>query len=177
VRIRLATPADLPEVLRVEREAFGGLDEAELVEALLGDPTAQPAISLIAEKDGRCVGHVLFTRAAIEGAEDTNATLLAPLAVVPDEQGRGVGGALATAGLGVAGNSGATVAFVLGHPGYYPRFGFEPALRYGLAAPYPIPEDASDAWMVAELQPGALRALSGTVRVAEALMKPEYWRE
>lgn len=177
MRIRRATPADLPEVLRVEREAFGEPDEADLVEALLSDPTAQPIISLLAEKDGRCIGHVLFTRASIESAEDVSATLLAPLAVVPEEQGRGVGDALARAGLGFARDSGAVVAFVLGHPGYYPRFGFQPALPHGLAAPYLIPDEVSDAWMVAELDVEVLSALSGTVRVADVLMKPEYWRE
>jgi len=188
MRIRPAHDRDFEDVLRVERDAFGGGDvEAGLVEALLGDATASPAISLVAEEGGRVVGHVLLTRARIErigerasgesAPEEPLLLLLAPLAVAPEAQSQGVGSALVRWSLEAARQAGAVAVFVLGHVGYYPRFGFEPAARRGLAAPYPIPDEVADAWMVAELAPGALGELAGTVRAAETLMRPEYWRE
>ena len=67
--------------------------------------------------------------------------------------------------------------FVLGHPGYYPRFGFRPAGALGLAAPYPIPPQHADAWMVQELKAGTIGAVEGRVVCAKALDKREYWVE
>jgi putative acetyltransferase len=176
MRIRPATSLDLAEVLRVEREAFGGDEEAELVEALLADPTARPFISLLAEDGGRGAGHVLLTSASVEDT-DVLLMLLAPLAVAPEYQAQGVGGALTVNALNAAAEAGAVAVLVLGHIGYYPRFGFEPAGPHGFRAPYPIPDEVADAWMVAELVPGTLGTLSGSVRVARALMKPGLWRE
>ena len=72
---------------------------------------------------------------------------------------------------------GTGLVFVLGHPGYYPRFGFEPAGRLGFKAPYPIPDEAAEAWMVQELSPGFIGRVSGTVRCCEVLDRPEHWQE
>ena len=129
-------------------------------------------LSLVAERAGTIVGHVLFTRAR---AGEVDAVLLAPLAVSPEWQGRGVGSALAREGLARAVALGFGIALVLGHPDYYPRFGFEPAEPRGIMPPYPV--EISEAWMVAELRPGALQEATGTVRVADALMHEEMWRE
>jgi len=172
VYVRIAVPQDDDAVLAVEREAFGGTVEAELVAALIAGDAYIPDLSLVAEHDGSIVGHVLFTRARA-GAVD--AVLLAPLAVAPDWQGRGVGSALAREGLRLAAEMGFGLALVLGHPGYYPRFGFEPAEPFGIMPPYPV--EPSEAWMVVELAPGTLEKAAGTVRVAEALMHEEMWRE
>jgi putative acetyltransferase len=178
VLVRLAQDGDASASLHVERLAFGGGDtEADLVEALLADPTAQPVINLVAEEGGVVVGHALFTCATIEGHIGTPATILAPLAVAPDAQGRGVGQALARAGIRTAGELGIDLVFVLGHIGYYPRFGFEPAAPHGLDAPYPIDPSVADAWMVRAMRPGLLGAVRGTVRCADALMRPELWAE
>lgn len=174
--VRLATTDDLEAVLAVERAAFATAGESELVRELLADPTAGPLINLLAFEDERPVGHILVTRAAIEG-HDVRAMILAPLAVVPDMQGRGVGSELARAALAQAGEMGIQLVLVLGHPGYYPRFGFTPAGVHGIDAPYPIEERNADAWMVLELEPGILGAVSGTVRAAETMMRPEHWRE
>jgi len=172
VYVRIAVPQDEDAVFAVEREAFGGTVEAELVAALIAGDAYIPDLSLVAEHDGSIVGHVLFTRARA-GAVD--AVLLAPLAVAPDWQGRGVGSALAREGLRRAAEMGFGLALVLGHPGYYPRFGFEPAEPFGIMPPYPV--EPSEAWMVVELTPGTLEKAAGTVRVAEALMHEEMWRE
>ena len=176
--IREASEPDLSEVLHVERLAFGQDEEAELVAALLGDPTAQPCLSLLAREGGRAVGHALFTAARLKEAPPAAVVaLLAPLAVVPEAQRRGVGGALIERGLELLTESGVDLVFVLGHPAYYPRYGFEPAGRLGFEAPFPIAAKDAGAWMVQALRPGVIGEVRGTVVCADALGKPEYWRE
>ena len=181
MKIRKATESDLNAVLDVETSAFGdekGPEIANLVAGLLIDPTAEPVLSLLAEADGRAVGHILFTRAEITGCSANVATaLLAPLAVVPEKHGQGIGGRLIQEGLQRLTASGVDLVFVLGHPEYYPRHGFRPAGVQGFDAPYPIPEVHADAWMVQALRPGVIDQASGTVKCAEALDRPEHWRE
>ncbi len=176
--IREATDFDLEDVLRVERVAFGYDKEAELVRDLLNDPSAKPCLSLLAYEDDRAVGHILFTAARLTETQDTaSIAILAPLAIVPECQKQGIGGGLIERGLEILSESETGLVFVLGHPGYYPKHGFQPAGRLGLAAPYPIAEKDADAWMVQELRPGVLGTVSGTVACADALNEPEHWRE
>lgn len=150
---------------------------ADLVGALLDDPTAAPRLSLLAEHAGQPLGHILFTRATL--APDPGgieARLLCPLAVRPDAQGTGVGGRLIRDGLARLRQAGAGLVFVLGHPGYYPRHGFRPCRA--VAAPYPIPARHADAWMALELTPGALESAAGsTLGCAAAIDRAEYWSE
>jgi putative acetyltransferase len=175
--IRPTRADELHAVLRVHRLAFGHEDEASLVRNLLADPSAQPTVSLLALAGEEPVGHVLFTRATLVGADETRVALLAPLAVVPTWQRQGVGGALTRAGLSMLRAQGVELCFVLGHPGYYPRHGFVPAGVRGLEAPYPIPEKDAGAWMVQELWPGTAAQVSGRLVPAEKLRRAEYWRE
>ena len=176
--IREATNTERQSVLDIERRAFGYDKEAHLVADMLGDPTAEPRLSLLASKNGRDVGHILFTAVTLVGAEaPVTASILAPLAVVPEAQAQGVGGTLITEGLRLLKASGVGLVFVLGHPGYYPRHGFQPAGRLGLHAPYPIPDEQADAWMVQALQDGLIGSITGTVQCAETLSRPEHWRE
>lgn len=178
MQIREATDADLEDVLCVEREAFGYEKEARLVQDLLGDPSARPLASFLAIDGDRAVGHILFTSARLEGdTKNARIFLLAPLAVIPGFQKQGVGGRLIEHGLQTLSKSGVDLVFVLGHPGYYPRYGFQPAGVRGFAAPYPIPAVHAAAWMVQELRPGVIGRVSGTVRCAEMLDRPEHWRE
>ena len=178
MEIRQAQRADLEAVLAVERAAFGTDEEAELVRALLGDPTAQPLISLLGFEGERAVGHVLLTRTRLVGTDqDPSTMILAPMAVVPDRQNRGIGGALIEEVLWVAGGLGVGLVFVLGHPTYYPRHGFEPAGRLGFEAPFPIPEEHAEAWMVRALVPGLLGSIRGRVACADVMNRPELWRE
>ncbi|MEZ4699188.1 MAG: N-acetyltransferase [Rhodothermales bacterium] len=168
-----ATDADLSDVLSVERAAFGQEDEARLTAALLQDPTAAPCLSLLAYVDGRPAGHILFTKATLrETASDVPAALLAPMAVVPAHQRRGIGRALIQAGIERLTRSGIQLVFVLGHPDYYTGSGFEPAVPRGLLPPYPI--DPEEAWMVRRLGNADVR---GRVACAACLDRPEYWRE
>lgn len=175
IRIATATDANLDAVLRIEREAFRQDDEANLVAALLRDPTAQPLLSLLAYDDDRPIGHVLFTRVTLDSHPAVSCSILAPLAVIPAFQRRGVGRALIEHGARMLAESGVTLLFVLGDPSYYTRCGFGPAIPYGLRAPYPIvPEEA---WMVRSLVPGVLGTVEGTFACAASLARPEYWRE
>lgn len=180
-----ATSADTPAALDVERHAFGRDDEATLVAALLRDPTARPCLSLLAWDGGQAVGHALFTHASLTGADpgrggvrgahQVRAAILAPLAVVPAAQRRGVGRALIEAGAARLAAAGVQLLFVLGDPAYYTRCGFGPALPHGLHAPYPI--EPAAAWRVRALAPGVLDAVQGSVACAESMAAPEYWRE
>jgi putative acetyltransferase len=176
--IREARASDLEDVLRVEREAFGGEDEARLVEDLLEDSSAQPAVSLLAfDEAGKAVGHILFTRATLEPTSPLCVAILAPLAVVPASQRQGIGGKLIACGLTALSKLGYDLVFVLGHPGYYPRHGFGPAVGQGFVPTYPIAEKDADAWMVQALRPGAIDEANGRVVCADTMNRPEYWRE
>ena len=176
--IREATDSDLNDVLIVESLAFGQDKEAELVRNLLGDPSAKPSLSLLASKDDKAVGHILFTSARLTNTQNTALIkILAPLAIVPDAQKQGIGGMLIERGFQRLLKSGVDLVFVLGHPEYYPRFGFKPASHLGFEAPYPIPDEHAEAWMVKALRLGVIGSVSGKVICADALNKTEYWRE
>ncbi len=178
MRVRQTSADDLPAILQVHRAAFGQAEEAELTRDLLADPSAQPALSLLAEEDGRALGHVLFSHARLTDPDsELPAAILAPLAVAPEAQRKGVGGALVKAGLDHLRKDGVALVFVLGDPAYYTRFGFAPAGRQGLAAPYPLPEAYAEAWMVQALSDGMLGNVSGTVVCGDALMRRELWVE
>lgn len=177
VTIREAADDDLERVLDVERRAFGQETEADLVRDLMADASAVPRLSLLAIEDGKPVGHVLFTVVEVAGAEPpVRASILAPLAVVPEAQGRGCGSRLVEDGLDRLARSGVELVFVLGDPNYYGRFGFAPAGRRGLSAPYALPAAYAEAWMVKTIGAGD-GSISGTARCAEALSRPELWIE
>ena len=178
MHIREALDSDLNDVLFVERSAFGHDKEAELVRDLLDDPSAKPILSLLAFKDDRAVGHILFTTSRLTKTQNTvSTTILAPLAIVPDAQKQGIGGKLIECGLQLLTKSGVDLVFVLGHPEYYPRHGFKPAGHLGFEAPYSIPDEHADAWMVKDLRPDVIGSVSGKVICSDALNKPEHWRE
>lgn len=162
--IRTERPADLPQIRDVNRLAFGQADEADLVDRLRAD--GDVLVSLVAiGTNGRIDGHVLFSRLAIAGAGGTviDAAALAPMAVRPDCQRRGLGSALVRAGIDACRAKGLAVIVVLGHPDYYPRFGFSAALAQTLKAPF-----SGDAFMALELSPGALHGKTGIVQYAKA---------
>jgi len=175
--IREAGPDDLQALLDVNRQAFGSDEEADLVQKLLRDPSAEPALSLVAEKDRQLVGHILFTNARLTPDTPHRMALLAPLSVVPSAQGRGIGGRLIETGAQMLREDGVELIFVLGHTGYYPRHGFTPAGVFDLQATYPIPEEHADAWMLRPLKAGIEGSISGRVLCADTLQDPKYWVE
>lgn len=174
--IRPADQVALADVLRIHELAFGRPDETRLVRDLLADPTAQPVLSLLAEIAGQLVGHIFFSAIHPAGSGETERwSLLAPLAVLPDFQGRGIGGALIEAGCGQLATRGTGLVFVLGDPAYYGRHGFRPALPEGLEPPYPV--DPPEAWMVRPLRGDLPETPKGKVRCADALAAEMYWKE
>ena len=164
IAIRPETPADAAAIRQVVIDAFGGREEADLVETLRASDAWMPGLSLVAIDDGRLVGHVLFTRAHVSGAP---VVALAPVAVAPDRQRQGIGDALIRAGLEVARAAGERIAIVLGHPSYYPRFGFVPAIPLGLTCVFAT-AGHEDSFMAMGLQPGALAGVAGRVDYAPA---------
>ena len=176
MRVIESSDADLGAVLAVSRAAFGGEDVPALVRELLIDPSARPLLSLVVSDDGQIIGHALFTAVRV-GTEETpgSAAILAPLAVLPDEQRRGVGGLLVRTGLGLLRDRGVRLVFLAGHPGYYPRHGFVPAYPQGFTPPFPV--SPAEAWMVRPLESDALGSAGGVVICADAINKAEHWRE
>jgi len=162
VATRAELPADVAAVHAVEEAAFGRSAEAELVDRLRA--TARPHVSLVAARGGDIVGHIFFSPVHIATAPPALQPMgLAPMAVRPDWQRRGVGGALVRAGLDACCVLGSRAVVVLGHPEYYARFGFVPAVRWGLGCEY---DASTDAFMAIELAPGALAGITGMVRYA-----------
>jgi putative acetyltransferase len=162
MRVRSEVEADRVAVHALNCAAFATSAEATLVDALRGKRSA--IISLVAVVDGEVVGHIMFS--AVTLAEQPAAKLagLAPMAVLPEHQGTGIGSALVREGLKHCKESGYQAVVVVGHPEYYPRFGFVPADDYDIRCEYDVPRDA---FMVAELQPEALQSLRGLVRYDE----------
>jgi putative acetyltransferase len=153
--IRPEQPNDHGAVRAVLDSAFGQPHESRLVEALRDDAEC---VSLVAELDGRVVGHAFFTPVRVGGFA---AMALGPVAVRPDRQRQGVGTRLVNEGLESCRARGATAVFVLGHPQYYPRFGFVPASGFGIRCGFPVPDEL---FFALELRPGALRDVKGTVQ-------------
>ncbi|MFF5700991.1 methyltransferase domain-containing protein [Streptomyces sp. NPDC012794] len=140
-RARPETAADSMAVRAVNLAAFGTPLEADLVDALRADPGAWlPGLSYVAEgPDGSVAAHALLTRCAVDGVP---ALALAPVAADPAVQRSGAGGAVVRALLAAARERGEALVLVLGHPSYYPRFGFVPASRFGIRAPFEVPDEA-----------------------------------
>jgi putative acetyltransferase len=179
IKIRETGINDFNDIMEVEKKAFGHDIEAELVAGLLKDKTAEPFVSLLAFHHNKAAGHILFTRVYIdEMKSEPLIHLLAPLAVKPEYQKQGIGGLLINEGLKKLKEMGSEMVFVLGHMEYYPKFGFIPDARnLGFSAPYPIPDEYANAWMVQSLSPKDLDISPGRIICSDELNKPEHWRE
>ena len=148
MKLRPERPADYEAIARVVEAAFGRPNEARLVELIRASEQYVPELALVAEEEGEIVGHVMFSYVTLAGDEERQVLELAPVAVAPERQGDGIGAALIRAGLERAEARGEPLVAVLGHTGYYPRFGFELASRYGIEPPSP---ELAPAFFVARL--------------------------
>jgi putative acetyltransferase len=153
---------DRDAIRLVNEAAFGRPDEADLVDRLRTEGAV--LASFVAERDNQTVGHILFSRMLIDTPSGpAPAVALAPMAVAPEHQRLGVGGGLIRHGLDWLRGRGEQVVIVLGHPEYYPRFGFSSVRARALESPFP-----TEAFMALELSPGALDGLRGLVRYPNA---------
>lgn len=159
MEIRPERPEDVPSIRRVNELAFARAGEADLVDALR--KAADPFLSLVAVIDDQIAGHILFSEVSVEGTASCRMMGLAPMAVLPEYQNRGIGSRLIEEGFKACARLGMGAVAVLGHPEYYPRFGFESASKHGLRCEYDVPDEV---FMVKELQPGALSGCRGLIR-------------
>jgi putative acetyltransferase len=160
INIRKEEPEDMTAIHHINERAFNQPAEAYLVDALRRNGAA--ILSLVAVEDDRVVGHILFSPVVIE-SEDAHceAVGLAPMAVLPEYQGRGIGSMLVREGLEQLRAMGHEIVVVLGHPEFYSRFGFMPSRPHGITSTWDVPDDV---FMVAELRPGALAGCRGVVK-------------
>lgn len=160
VIIRPERPGDSSQIRQVNELAFGQPAEADLVDRLRN--VRAEGLSLVAEDDrGAIVGHILFTPVVVEGRL-VSGMGLAPMAVLPDRQRQGIGSQLVRRGLDDLRGRGCPFVVVVGHPEYYPRFGFEPASNHGLVSQW---DDMPDpAFMVLILDAPAMAGASGVAR-------------
>ena len=161
ITIRNEQPGDEAQIYQVNYQAFERKQEAEVVNALR--TSCPEGVSLVAEEDGKLVGHILFTPTIIESeGKSIVGTGLAPVAVLPKYQGKGIGSALVRAGLEEMRAVGEPFVVVVGHPGFYPRFGFERASKYGILCEYDqVPDEA---FMMVVYDEEKLKGLNGVAK-------------
>ena len=160
--IRPEETRDHEAISQVHRSAFGQESEAKLVIELRTSKDFLPELSLVAVMDGEIVGHILFSPVVIQyGSRSVRALALAPMAVQPEFQRQGIGSQLIKKGLECCRRLRHQIVIVVGHPDYYPRFGFSSARTRGLEVPFPVPDEV---FMVLELTQGTLESVAGMVR-------------
>lgn len=163
ITLRQETEADFKEIFEINRIAFGQDNEAKLVDALRNNPHVfVPGLSIVATVNSKTIGHILFSKIIIrnDNGIQHKSLALAPMAVHPDFQKKGIGGNLINKGIEAAKYLGFKSIIVLGHEHYYPKFGFEPAEKWGIKAPFEVP---SNAFMAIELEKNGLKNISGIV--------------
>jgi putative acetyltransferase len=164
-KLRKEQPQDIPIIHQVNKRAFGQLLEADLVDRLRRN--CNDLLSLVAVVGNEIVGHILFSPVTVEGEETMAEGMgLAPMAVLPEYQRQGIGSKLVRAGIARLASSGCGFVIVLGHADYYPRFGFEPASRYGIRSEWEVPDDA---FMIVVLNESVMQGISGVARY-----RPEF---
>lgn len=170
VTIRQEKPEDFEIVSNITYLAFREMEHADgdehlLVAKLRRGEDYIPELSLVASLENTVIGHIMFTRCrVINGKTVAEGLCLGPVSVHPDHQRKGTGGILIRTGIEISAKMGFGFVSLLGHPGYYPRFGFKKASDYDILCPVPAPPEA---FMILELTPGALKNIKGTVQFAK----------
>lgn len=160
VKIRKEQLEDIKAIREVNVMAFGQTQEADVVDKLRHN--CDDFLSLVALMDNRVVGHVLFSTATIEAKDRVVQGMgLAPIAVLPEYQQRGIGSELVRTGIDRLISRQCPFVIVLGHANYYPRFGFEPASRYGIRSEWEVP---TEAFMILILNESEMKGVSGVAK-------------
>ncbi len=174
MKIRREEIKDFNAIEKVIREAFSGLsisrqDEHKLVKRLRQTKEYIPELSLVSEVEGEIIGHILLTRVKITNDDQSiDGLALAPVSVLPAHQNSGVGKGLINKSLESAASLGFEIVVVLGHSGYYPKFGFEVASKWNIKSPFEVPDEL---FMVKELKKGCLENIQGMVNYSPAFFE------
>lgn len=158
MKIRPETPADIEAIRALNELAFDSVEEADVVDALRA--RAEGFTSFVASEADDVVGHLAFSPVSLDQDRTLGLLALGPMCVLPSRQGEGVGARLIEHGLEHCAAIGCPAVVLVGHPTYYPRFGFEPASRFGLRCEFGVPDEV---FMAREISHGALEGLAGTV--------------
>jgi putative acetyltransferase len=161
ITIRGEQPDDVAAIRELNQRAFAQNQEANIVDALRANGAAM--LSLVAILDGHVAGHIMYSPIEVG---DVIGAGLGPMAVLPEHQRQGIGGRLVEAGTQRLSSTGVPVIVVLGHPAYYPRFGFLPASRYGVRCEWPVPDEV---FMMLVLDQARMSGLTGVARY-----RPEF---
>ena len=171
ITIRSENPKDYDVIYEINKQAFNSEVEARLIDTIRHSSNFIHDLSLVALKDSKIVGHILFSQAKIKNKETEKPILiLAPVAVLPEFQKQGIGSSLVKKGLQACKGFGHNIIVVIGHPEFFPRFGFTPARKKGLEISFGA-EVPSEAFMVYELKKGVLKDIKGIVEF------PSYFEE
>ena len=161
VLIRSEEKNDYEAIKKINDLAFNQINEGVMIEKLRDNPEFIAELSLVAVVNDKVVGHILFFPVKIKNDFECKRSLsLAPMAVHPNFQNKGIGSKLVNEGLKKANECGFNSVIVVGHPNYYPRFGFKPASNWSIRLPMEIPDEA---FMAIELKPDGLKNCSGIV--------------
>jgi len=165
VRVREELPEDINAIHLVNIRAFGRTQEADVIDKLRRN--CSDLLSLVAVRQNEIVGHILFSPAIVETEDRTTRGMgLAPMAVRPEYQRQGIGSELIRAGIAELKSRRCPFVIVLGHPQYYPRFGFERASRHGIRSEWQVPDEA---FMILILDESETRTISGAAKY-----RPEF---
>jgi len=161
IEIREERPEDLTAIRAVNQRAFEQDQEANIVDALRVNRAA--LLSLVAIVDGAIVGHILYSPVEIG---DVTGAALGPMAVLPAYQRQGIGSRLVAAGTDWLAHAGVPAVVVVGHPEFYPRFGFKRASEFGVRCEWPVPDDV---FMMMVLDESRMAAMTGLAKY-----RPEF---
>jgi len=157
--IRIEKKEDINEIRQLNIKAFGQNAESNLIDSLR--KAGVPLISLVAKSHGTLIGHILFSPVDLKPqGKELKIAGLAPMAVLPDHQNKGIGSKLVSVGLEHCKQMGYDAVIVLGHPDYYPRFGFTSSVKFGIKSTYEVPDNV---FMIKELKEGVLSNCHGVI--------------
>lgn len=168
--IRKEEEKDHKQIYEVNKLAFQQENESKLIEKIRKSENFIPELSIVAEIDNRIVGHIFFSKIKIIGDSDYESLALAPMAVIPEFQKRGIGSELIKKGIDKAKELGFDSIIVLGHKEYYPKFGFQRASKWNIKCPFEVPDDV---FMAIELTEKAFEGAAGTVEYPDEFNEAE----